>query len=292
MKQVISASRRTDIPAFYLRWLLDRIGEGYVDVANPQRRTSIRRISLSPQEVGWIVFWSKNYGVFQRFADRFDAYDLFFQFTINAPSALLEPDVPTSEEALRQVEFLTGRYGAARLNWRYDPIVCWQEQGRIHSNLDLEWFERMCRDLGQLGVTRCSTSFMSVYAKVTQRVRQYVPGIRLIDPPVEQKKAWATVLRDIAAAHGIVLAGCCDAALVDMLARGACVNGPLLNTLSSSRVSCARAATRPLCGCTASADIGDYDLHECGYACLYCYANPNHRRFARAVQPTAHQSQH
>ena len=285
MKRVISASKRTDIPAFYLRWLVDRVADGWVDVPNPLYREQSTHVSLSSDDVAWIVFWSKNYHVFERYADRFDAFELYFQFTINAPSRFLEPDVPRSEEALRQVEFLAGRYGGKRVAWRYDPLVCWHEGGEPRSNCDPRWFAWMCKELSALGVERCFTSFADHYPKFVQRVRTAFPTLRLVDPARSVKIACATELRDIATAHGVRLFSCTEPALEEVLPRGSCIDGLLLNALGSDRVSCARASDvqtpgRAACGCTRSVDIGDYQAQKCGYSCLYCYANPNHRRFS------------
>ena len=286
MKRVISASKRTDIPAFYLRWLVDQVAEGCVDVPNPLYREKSTHVSLSPGDVAWIVFWSKNYHVFERFAHHFDDYELYFQFTINAPSPFLEPDVPSSEEALRQAEFLSGRYGGRRVAWRYDPLVCWQEGGELRSNYDPRWFALMCGALSALGIERCFTSFADHYPKFVQRARTGFRSVRLVDPATPVKVAWATELRDIATAHGIRLFSCTEPVLEEVLPRGSCIDGQLLNALGSERVSCAQASDvqtpgRAACGCARSVDIGDYQAQECGYSCLYCYANPNHRRFSK-----------
>ncbi len=287
MKSVISASRRTDIPAFYMRWLVKRVAAGFVEVANPLFREKVTRVSLLPDSVAWIVFWSKNYAVFRNWAGRFDDYNLFFHFTINTPDAFLEPGVPTTEQALRQVEFLAGRYGGCRVTWRYDPLVCWRDDGVMHTNYSPDWFAGMCRQIAQLGVVRCTTSFVTPYDKIMQRMSRLCPRISLVDPPPEQKRAWAVTLRGIAEAHGIRLTTCSDATLDGTLPKGSCVDGSLLNALGTPRVSCARAPGRGACGCTRSIDIGDYEGQECGYACLYCYANPNHRRFAVERAPLA-----
>ncbi|MEJ2636797.1 MAG: DUF1848 family protein [Calditrichia bacterium] len=88
MKAVISASRRTDIPAFYLKWFMEQIGRGYIDIPNPFNRKQVKRTGLTPREVAWIVFWSRNYSVFLKNQDFFDYYRLIFHFTINPPNAL------------------------------------------------------------------------------------------------------------------------------------------------------------------------------------------------------------
>jgi len=57
---IISASRRTDIPAFYSDWFIRRLQEGFLYVRNPFNARQIFKIVLSPDIVECIVFWSKN----------------------------------------------------------------------------------------------------------------------------------------------------------------------------------------------------------------------------------------
>ena len=60
VKMIISASRRTDIPNYYSEWFFNRIKEGYVLVRNPMNISQVSKISLSPDVVDGIVFWTKN----------------------------------------------------------------------------------------------------------------------------------------------------------------------------------------------------------------------------------------
>ena len=57
---IISASRRTDIPAFFAGWFMEKIRSGAVQVSNPFNPRQIRTVSLRPEDVDGIVFWSKN----------------------------------------------------------------------------------------------------------------------------------------------------------------------------------------------------------------------------------------
>lgn len=59
MLMIISASRRTDIPAFYSDWFLNRIKEGFVDVRNPMNYHQVSRVSLSPDVIDCIVFGAR-----------------------------------------------------------------------------------------------------------------------------------------------------------------------------------------------------------------------------------------
>jgi len=302
-RPVISASKRTDIPAFYLRWLIERLDAGYVDVANPffsgpgrmagdAATAHSRRVDLRPDGVGWIVFWSKNYGVFLRHAGRFDAYQLYFQFTINPANDRIEPDVPGETAALRQVEALARRYGGGRIAWRYDPIVFWRQDGAARSTYDPAFFARMCAALASLGLRRCFVSIADRYRAFERRTVQHYPGMQLVDPAPERVLAIGHELQAIAAAQGLELLGCAEPAFdAAGIRRGACVDGALLNALATApagpleaapvRVSLAKASDRAIpsraaCGCTRMIDIGSY-AQECGYTCLYCYATPRQR---------------
>ena len=45
---IIQTGLRTDIPAFYSEWFLNRIREGYVLVRNPYHPSAVTRYELSP----------------------------------------------------------------------------------------------------------------------------------------------------------------------------------------------------------------------------------------------------
>lgn len=333
--RILSVSKRTDIPAFYLPWLLRRIELGWVDVPNPlftqpilqtiapydeqslpgqtsgpQRRAALDRVlaradlsaeddrrlarlfthvSLQPQHVTAIVWWSKNYAVYLRHADRFAQYEQqFFHFTVNPRRTdleWLEPDVPPLEEAMRQFRELVGRFGPEMVAWRYDPLVFWEEEGRPLSNWDPVFFEDMCQYLGTLGVTRCITSVADHYRKFQLRMRRNFPHRRLRHPEAEELAAITRDMVDIGRAYDIRLEACTESGLARQpsFCAASCIDARLLDPRyrncqeSPPPATDTRMARREECGCHRHTDIGDYAWQECGYACVYCYANPNHQ---------------
>jgi len=282
MRNVISASRRTDLPAFYTPWLLERFEAGYADVQNPFRAGQVRRIGLKPEDVAWIVFWSRNYRVWLRHREAFREYRTAFHFTITTGHPLLEPGVPSVDDALDQAETLARLYGGERLFWRYDPIVCWcDSSGAVLTNHDDDVFERLCRELGSFGVRQCTISFAHFYPSVRRRMARLRPPAEPVDPDTAARHRFVEHLRDVAGAHRITLAACCTEDLLQVagVAQAHCIDGALLTRLGGEAVSTARSSTRAGCGCTKSIDIGDYNAHRCGYDCLYCYASPSLRRF-------------
>lgn len=290
-RRVISASKRTDIPAFYLGWFLRRMEDGWVDVPNPMFRYAgdplkrLSHVSLRPEDVQAIVWWSKNYAVYERFTDRLAVYpNQYFQFTINPRCdglAWIEPDVPPLDEALRQVRFLAGLPGGpSGIAWRYDPLLFWREDGIDRSSWDPDFFALMCRELTAVGVTTCFTSIADRYGKFEQRMRRHFSGCELRDPSTEEIDTIAVDMSDVARAHRLRLYSCTEAALAanDGFEKGACIDGRLLGG-SKAAATDTKMRGREECGCTLHTDIGDYVTQECGYSCVYCYANPNHRRF-------------
>ena len=283
---VISASRRTDIPAFYMPWFMDRIDKGFFEIVNPyNRRTSI--VPGTPQDVHTIVFWSKDFGPFIAggYGDKLQAagYNLFFNFTINSRSPLLEPKLPPLNVRLSQLSLLSERFDAQAINWRFDPICFYQdaEDGQQHKN-NLHDFEALADHAAQCGIRRCVTSFRDDYRKIRKRTAQ-MPGFAFTDPPMATKKAVILKMEKRLAAKKIALQVCCENDLLARLPKesavtgSCCIPNDLLMQLFGGKVSLKRDSGQRRqsgCGCFTSMDVGSYDRHPCYHNCLFCYANP------------------
>lgn len=164
--KVISISRRTDIPAFYTEWLLNRINAGNVIYANPFSQ-EIHKVSLLPQDVIALVFWTKNAGPLiphlKRLSDK--GYSFYFHYTITGHPKGLERNVIPLEDAVKQFKTISRMYSRDHIQWRFDPII-------LTEGLDREYypaiFEKIASSLD--GFTyRCYTSFMVPYKKVNSR---------------------------------------------------------------------------------------------------------------------------
>lgn len=277
MKSVISVSRRTDIPAFYLKWFMEAIKAGQIEVTNPLYRRNSRIVKFDPDHVHWIVFWSRNYAHFLRSKDFFKDYQLFFHFTI-LPKTDLEKSGISLGIALDQIKQLSQTYGPERIIWRYDPIVHWIENKKIRSNHDPKKFESLCRHINSLGIKRCYFSFVQSYQKYQRRFAKAFPNRQTYNLQLNEQMTILDQMIDISSKYNIVLYSCSNDKLLEnrKIQKGHCINGSLLNKLDpSERVSEANASSRQDCGCTRSIDIGDYINHPCHYGCIYCYANPS-----------------
>lgn len=282
LKQILSVSRRTDIPAFYMPWFMDRVSRGVVEVVNPFNR-QVRQVIISPQRIHTMVFWSKNFGPFLAggYGDQLQAmgYHLFFNFTVNSRAPELEPGVPGLEQRLDQLRQLCHRFGAASVQWRFDPICHYtMNPGVIETNLGE--FETIAAVAGECGIDTCTTSFMDHYRKIGRRTRG---RLTFVEPSPAERVRILTHMEQTLGPLGIHLALCCEKMVLDKLpagsaiSAGACISGRRIMAVHGGRTSLRQDAGQRKaagCGCTVSVDVGSYSLHPCHHNCLFCYANP------------------
>lgn len=289
---VVSASKKTDIPAFYLPWFARRVEEGFVDVPNSRYRHITYRVSLEPEDVAGIVWWSKNYDVYlrDRFYPVFERFERqYFHFTINSRRpdlAWLEPDVPSEAAAVEQIRRLVARRGdPSWIAWRNDPLAFWTEHGEARSSWDPEFFERMSTALSAEGVRTVFVSVADPYLKFRRRLTEFFPHVTLRDPAPAEIDAVASEMTGIAGRHGMTVWSCAEPFLDGKpgIPHGACIDHRFFGS-SRSAASDRSMKGREACGCSLHRDIGDYVSQECGYSCVYCYANPNHKRYQRVVK--------
>ena len=282
LKQILSVSRRTDIPAFYMPWFMEQVARGFVDVINPFNRQA-RQVAVSPERVHTLVFWSKNFGPFleDRYGERLQAmgYHLSFNFTVNSRSPILEPGVPNLNQRLGQLRQLCHRFGSESVQWRFDPICHFSTTaGAIENNLDD--FETIAAAAGEYGIGTCTTSFMDHYRKIERRSREVLAFVK--PSPAEKTKILLDMEQTLFPL-GIQLTLCCEQKALDQLPEkstigaGACISGQRIMAVHGGRVSIRqdpgqRSASG--CRCTVSVDVGSYSLHRCHHNCLFCYANP------------------
>lgn len=281
---VISASRRSDIPAFYMDWFMGRIAKGVFELVNPYNRTK-KVVAAGPSDVHSIVFWSKNFGPFLEggFGQRLNdlGYQLFFNFTVNSSDARLEPNLPPLRDRLEQLDRLSRLFSAKAVNWRFDPI-CFYTPPKGGPTNNLADFETIAQAAAGCGVTRCITSFMDHYPKIEKRIKT-IPGFHFNDPSNNQKQTILLKMEKYVRDLGIDLYTCCEKDVLGVLPAGttikpsACIDHGLLVDLYGGRLSRKKDAGQRRsagCGCDASLDVGIYHKHPCPHSCLFCYANP------------------
>lgn len=264
---IISASRRTDIPAFYSEWFINRLQQGFVYIRNPRNANRIVRVSLSTDTVDCIVFWTKNPQPMLSKLDAIDAmgYPYYFQFTITPYDKPVENGLPAKYKIMETFKRLSDKSGKQRVVWRYDPVIVSKE---FPVEYHLDTFGKMCDSLSDYA-SKCIFSFIDLYAKIRERVK----GVVDCEADTLTMNRIVQGFAKIAKGRNLELATCSET--IDFspygVARAACIDKDLIEQITGCSIQAKKDANqRPNCGCIESVDIGAYDC--CFHGCVYCYA--------------------
>lgn len=271
---IVSASYRTDIPAFYGAWFMKRFALGFAKVSNPYGG-QVSNVSLQ-EGVDGFVFWTRNARPFRPALDavREAGVPFVVQYTVTGYPRVLEAGVVEAERAIQDIRELAEAFGPRAVVWRYDPIVF---SSLTPAAFHRDNFARLALALAG-AVDECCLSFANVYKKTrrTMDAASRRHGFTWEDPAGEVKRLLAQDLVGLADRHRLALTLCSqEAYLVPGLGAAACVDGARLMDVAAgwglARVIKAKVkGNRPGCFCHESRDIGDYDT--CPHGCAYCYA--------------------
>lgn len=275
---IISASRRTDIPTYYSEWFFNRLREGYVLVRNPMNARHISRISLSPEAVDGIVFWTKNPVPMLSRLGELEPYPYYFQFTLTAYGRDVEPNLPGKNGVLIPAfQELSRMAGRERVVWRYDPIFL---SDRYTVEYHCRYFRVLAAKLGEY-TEKCTVSFLDFYRSTARNMR----SLHIREMTAAQQREMMERFSEIAGEYGLYIDTCSEAiSLEDLgISHASCVDRERLERIGGYRLKAGRDRNqRKECGCAASVDIGAYDT--CGNGCLYCYATDSPPRAAERVR--------
>jgi hypothetical protein len=275
---IVSASRRTDIPAFYGEWMMNRLRAGEVLVRNPLNRGMVGKVPLTPEAVDCIVFWTKDPGPF---LDRLPEVDrmghrYYFLFTLTPYDGTLEANVRRKSAVLDSFKRLSDMIGPERVVWRYDPVV-------LTPACTVGWhaarFESLAAAL-EGRTRRCVFSFVRAYRKI----RRVLEEAGASAPEGEAAREIARTFGVIARSRSLELLSCgmSESFSEPGIGRSACIDPALVGRITGRAVSARKdASQRAECGCAESRDIGAYDT--CGHGCIYCYATASAGKAAEAV---------
>lgn len=306
---IVSASRSTDIPAFYSDWFINRLEKGYVKWINPFNGVPLY-VSLA--EARLFVFWSKNPkpmleclpGRNESPLDVLDARhtNYYFQFTLNDyDEERIEPRVPPVAERIETFRRLSERLGRDRVVWRFDPLV-------LTDKLDIRQLVEKVERLGDRiapFTSRLVFSFIDVaaYRKVVANLSRCELNAREFRS--DEMEAVASEIGRLVKDWGISAGTCAE--IRDLAAYGIehnrCVDDRLMVKCFSRDIELMKfigaryvsgdmfadnevkkvdhwevsekskkdTGQRTACGCVMSKDIGMYNT--CPHLCRYCYAN-------------------
>lgn len=261
---IINTGQRTDIPAFYSDWFVNRLKAGFVLVRNPYNPRSVTRYRLSPEVVDLIGFCTKNPAPMLPHMDLLRPYGQFWYVTITSYGKEIEPGVPDKREVLESFRRLSDTVGPDCVGWRYDPVFI---SGDYPAERHIRAFEYMAKTLS--GYTRTAViSFVDLYEKT----KRNFPEVRPVT--AEQRLLLGKAFVEIAGQYGMTVRPCGEG---DELARfgvdcSGCMTVAMYEQALGRRLKVPKTApARKECACYLGGDIGAYNT--CGHLCRYCYAN-------------------
>jgi len=288
---IVSASRATDIPAFFSQWFSNRLREGYMRWTNPFNANQVQYVSFKQTRV--FVFWSKNPKPLIKGLAELDRRGIhyYFQYTVNDyEEEGYEPHVPPLKVRIDTFRKLSDRIGPERVIWRMDPLLLTSRAG-IPELLDKA--EKIAAQLA--GHTRklvFSYADINAYTAVQRNLNKAEADAR--EFTTEEMNEIARGIVAVAKANGIREIATC-AELLDQQVLGVqhnrCIDDDLMIKLwpedpalmnflgyegkslfgETDRPNLKDKGQRKECGCIVSKDIGRYGT--CPHLCVYCYAN-------------------
>ena len=293
---IISASRSTDIPAFYSDWFIHRLKKGYLQWTNPFNGVPLY---VSFKETRLIVFWSKNPKPILKHIDWLNENypNFYFQYTLNDYDKTLEEKVPSLESRIDTFIELSEKIGKEKVIWRYDPFILTDKIGVDELLRKVENIGTQLKDHTNKLVF--SYADIKTYRKVQNNLRKaHVNYSEFNDRTMNElalglqnlNKSWNLEIGTCAEKidldkYGIIHNKCIDDELIKKLFPkdeilmsfiGYKLIPPDLydNSFRLERIKTGKlkdTGQRELCGCIFSKDIGQYNT--CPHLCEYCYAN-------------------
>lgn len=279
---ILSASRRTDIPAFYSDWFMDKIRKGVIKRKNPYNNT-IYETKLNPQNINMIVFWTRNAepmikkGYIDELIDR--GYQFYFQhtitgYTLKSPSGhKLDGRTQNPNKGIDSFNRLADMIGGNKIIWRFDPIV-------ICDQLNIEEILRLYEKISNTITPDCKRnvlSFLDVYDHVGVNMEKY--GFTNIKDLTKTKNEQLLNellkgIKEIANNNQRNVFSCAESINLDKfnIEHSKCIDDDYIRDVFGIKTTKSKdRGQREACGCVKSIDIGEYDT--CPHGCVYCYAN-------------------
>ena len=261
---IINTGMRTDIPAFYSKWLLNRIKEGFVYVRNPYYKHQVTKYKIDPTVVDCLAFCTKNPRPLIPHLKELDNFKQFWFVTITPYGKDIEPNVPDKKQVISDFKKLSEHLGKKAVGIRYDPIFINEE---FDVNKHIKCFFKLLRELK--GYTEdCTISFLDRYEKV----KRNAPSLRV--PTEEEQIQIAKAFAEIGKQNNITVHACCEKEFLKDygLDITGCMSKEIVEkAIGNNLKSPKNNSKRSMCNCLMGNDIGAYNT--CMHLCKYCYAN-------------------
>ncbi len=259
---ILFASGRTDIPAFYSNWFINRVKAGFVDVRNPFNQKLVSRIYFS--DVDLIMFCSKNPLPMINKLDILKV-PVLFHVTITPYGKDVEPNIPDKRLIIDGVKKLSLVLSIDNVVVRYDPIFL---SDKYNADYHIRAFDKLCKNLNGY-VNKIIVSFMDEYKNVrsNKNILKYRAFTR------EDYKKIGEAFSKSAHDNGMSVQTCFeDEDLTQYgFVKGECLSHELAYILTGKKFKSSNVRKEKKCECVQMVDIGDYN--SCMHMCKYCYAN-------------------
>lgn len=259
---ILFASGRTDIPAFYSNWFINRVKAGFVDVRNPFNQKLVSKIYFS--DVDLIMFCSKNPLPMINKLDILKV-PVLFHVTITPYGKDVEPNIPDKRLIIEGVKKLSLVLGIDNVVVRYDPIFL---SDKYNVDYHIKAFDKLCKNLNGY-VNKIIVSFMDEYKNVrsNKNILKYRAFTR------EDYKKIGEAFSKSAMDNGMSVQTCFeDEDLTQYgFVKGECLSHELAYILTGKKFKSSNVRKEKKCECVQMVDIGDYN--SCMHMCKYCYAN-------------------
>ncbi len=275
---IISASRRTDLPAFYTDWLISIFKKGCMIWKNPFNPSQKKEIYLNKTRL--IVFWSKNPTLLADNLDLFNKKGIhyYFQFTLNPYPEYLEPNLPALDKRIDLFKKIVDKSGMKNVIWRFDPIF-------LSKDIDENYIYDSILSIGKKldgYAEQMVISFVQLYSKVKKKLKK--AGIICSEITNDKKINILKKIGRINKQLNLEITSCAEPLNMNNelesigIKKGSCIGPDIIKRLFSQdkilpghieKVKKDK-GQRKECGCIRSIDIGSYNT--CSHNCIYCYA--------------------
>jgi len=278
---IVSVSRRCDNPRFRFEWFMERLDEGFCEVANPYNPKQIKRVSLlpaaqavnpdAPDSVEAFVFWTREPVNILANADELEKRGgrFYVMVTVTGYPAELEPDVPDTSKVLDNMKKLAQKIGQDRVIWRYDPVIL---TSITDENFHRRNFDLLAQTLAG-SVRRVIVSIYDEYPAVKKRLelKEKAGVLQMLETHDILPQLLGGFAKSAQAA-GMEIQSCAEKEDFSSfgIKGGACIDAALINKLWGIENIDKDKNQRPYCLCCKSVDIGAYGT--CDARCVYCYA--------------------
>ena len=260
---IISVSRRTDIPAFYSQWFLNRIKERYALVPNPYNPKILSKINLDPAVIDCIVFWTKNPNPMLGKLNKLKDYKYYFQFTLNPYGKEIENHLPSIQKRIEIFKKLSDKIGKEKVVWRYDPLLT---NKKYNTSFHKDIFAKIAHELKD-HTERCMLGFIDHYYHIRGEISKLD-----INPLTKEEIEEMTIsFKQTMDQYPIIEFDTCTTK-VDLthlgIPSGLCVDKKLIEKITGYPISAKKDKNqRHICNCIESIDIGTYE--SCLNGCIY-----------------------